>query len=222
MTRKLTLSAILMISFIIFAMMFSQTSAFAQASQDQVIRQADWYKVNYGTDASGGTILIGQYGPDVGIGEQGTVYQYANPLTGQFVSYRTTDIGVGFGGPLLGYGGMFSPVAQASYGPFAYGQTPVVSPTPGFDTAGFLFGNLWGQNVNYYEARPNPFAGLLLGSFSGFGPSIAYGGLFGLGRIGLGTELDDDLYPRAFSSARGNIYGGVNLFYSDDFEEFDD
>ncbi|MGA1790517.1 MAG: hypothetical protein ACMUIM_03445 [bacterium] len=226
MTRKLTLTAFLLITLFLFALMFSQPSAVAQTEPS---RQAAWYEVNYASDAFGGTFLIGQYGPDIGIGEQGSVYQYSNPLTGQYVSYQSTGIGSGVGGALLGYGGMFSPVAQQSYGPFAYGQSPTVSASPGYDTQGYLFGNLWGQNVNYFASQYNPFAGLLLGGFGSFGSPAAFsGGLFGLGRVGLSTAnsfgpLYDDDYRGAFRSSAGNIYGGVNLFYFDEFEdEFDD
>jgi len=229
MTRKLTITAILLIAIFLIMSVFSQTDVMAQTDPT---RTANWYEVNYGTTSLGGTFLTGQYGPDIGIGEQGFVYQYSNPLTGQYISYQSSGIGYGVGGPYAGYGGQFSPVAQASYGPFAYGNTPTLSPTPGVNTSGYLYGNLWGQNTNYYSAQYDPFAGLLfsgLGSFGGsFGAGFpsAYGGLFGIGRVGLSTGLfgpiDDDLYEGAFRSSRGNIYGGVNLFLFEDFEEFED
>ena len=225
MTRRLIITAFVLLTFIIFTSLYFNTSVMAQTSDPT--RGAAWYQVNYGSDAYGGTFLSGQFGPDVGIGEQGTIYQYSNPLTGAYVSYQSTGIGAGVGGPLLGYGGMFSPVAEASYGPFAYGQTPNVSPSLGFDTRGFLYGNLWGQGVNYFEAQYNPFAGMLfgLGGLGGFGSYSPYGGLFGIGRVGLSSDfgpIDDDGFSGAFRSSRGNIYGGVNLFYFEDLEEFDD
>lgn len=142
-------------------------------------------------------MLIGRFGPDVGIGEQGTIYRYSNPLTGQNFTYSSTGIGLGLGGPFLGYGGMFSPVAGASYGPFAFGQIPIVGPTPGYDTTGYISGNLWGQNTSFYQARINPFAAVLfggLGGFSGFGLN-SYFGYPSFGRVGFENErsfLDRD------------------------------
>jgi hypothetical protein len=225
MTRRLVTAAFVLLTFIIFIGVYVDAPVRAQTSDPT--RQAAWYQVNYGSNAFGGTFLYGQYGPDVGIGEQGTIYRYSNPLTGMYVSYQSTGIGTGIGGPLLGYGGMFSPVAEASYGPFAYGQIPTVASSPGFDTSGFLFGNLWGQGVNYFQSQYNPYAGLLfgLGGLGGFGSYDPYGGLFGSGRVGLSTgfgPIDGEDLSGAFRSSRGNIYGGVNLFYFEDLEGFED
>ena len=229
MTRRLNVSAILLIAFFFIFIVFSYTDVMAQSEPN---RNAQWYQAYYGSDSLGGTFLRGEFGPDVGIGEQGFVYQYSNPLTGQYVSYQSSGIGYGVGGPLVGYGGQFSPVAEASYGPFAYGNIPTVSPTPGVNTRGFISGDLWGRNTSYYEAQYDPFASFLLGALGGYGGGFgaglpgAYGGILGTGRVGLSTGLfgpvDDDLYEGAFRSSRGNLYGGVNLFLFEDFEEFDD
>ncbi|MGA1874091.1 MAG: hypothetical protein ACMUIA_00625 [bacterium] len=138
-------------------------------------RYADWYESQYGSGPFGQTWMVGRYGPDYGIGEQGYTYQSYNPLTGSFVNYSSSGLGMGLGGPLLGYQGMFSPMAQISYGPFSYGQNPQVAPTPGWSTQGYTSGSAFGNYSNFYQAQP--MFGLMGGLFGGLG----YGGLGGFG-----------------------------------------
>lgn len=148
-------------------------------------KTAAWYNFRYGSNLFGGTWKIGQYGPDIGLGEQGIDVQFQIPFGG-YVSYRSTGLGMGLGGPLMGYGGMFSPLASTSYGPYAYGGNPQIQSTTGWGTEGIMAGSLFGPNINYYAAQPG-IMGLLFGMFGGglypgFG---AYGGL-GLGGFGFG------------------------------------
>jgi len=154
----------------------------AENDDSNVSRNADYYNVQYGTSPFGGTWTMGQYGPDVGIGEQGYQYQYSDPLTGTFVSYSSSGIGAGLGGIWAGYNGMYSNVAQQSYGPYAYGNTPEVQPTVGWSTQGSTSGNLFGYNTNYYQAQPATYGlmGGLLGGLGGY-----YGGGYGLSGYGL-------------------------------------
>ncbi len=207
MSKRLSIYSIYIFSLLLVVAFLTFNTARAQIQTSEPNRGAAWHQTNYGTDAWGGTWLIGQFGPDIGVGEQGVVYEYVNPTTGSFVSYRSTEIGFGLGGPYLGYGGLFSPVATASYGPYAYGQTPNVAPTPGYDTFGHVSGNLWGQNTSYYRAQINPFAMILLGGltggYGGFGGSLGYGG-FGIN-------------PYVFSSG----FGRIALENDDLFEHWD-
>ncbi|MGA1842359.1 MAG: hypothetical protein ACMUIU_17220 [bacterium] len=95
-------------------------------------RSAQWYQAQYSTGPLGQTWMMGSFGPDFGIGEQGVRYQSVDPLTISFISYSITSPGIGIGGPFAGYGRMFSPAALASYGPFAYGNNPQPLPTLGY------------------------------------------------------------------------------------------
>lgn len=161
---------------------------YALAEEDASERSAQWYESNYGTGPFGQTWMMGRFGPDIGIGEQGVTYQYTDPMTGSFVSYTNTGLGMGLGGPFAGYGGMFSPTALASYGPFAYGNNPQPMPTPGYTTQGYTSGSIFGPNTNYYSAQPS-FLGLmggLLGGYGGFGLGGLYSGFGGLGSYGFG------------------------------------
>ena len=154
-------------------------------------RTAAWYNTQYGTTQWGGTWMRGQFGPDVGIGQQGSVFQYTDPMTGAYVSYSSTGLGMGAGGLFAGYGGWDSPLAAISYGPFAYGNTPQVMPTFGWNTQGSASGGLWAPQTSFYQAQPGLTwmlgGGLFgLGGFGGFGgfggyPFGGFGGFFGGG-----------------------------------------
>lgn len=159
-------------------------------------RQAAWHQTEWSTDEWGGTWMKGSFGPDWGMGEQGQVMEYSNPMTGMYVSYKTSGMGMGMGGPFAGYGGMFSPVAEASYGPYAWGGQPQIQSTPGWQTRGYVSGDLWGQSTSYYQAQPNIFAmgiqsmlgglGGMFGGWGGFpGYNYGYGGYGG----GYGSSL---------------------------------
>ncbi|MEW5800893.1 MAG: hypothetical protein AB1847_02205 [bacterium] len=161
-----------------------------------VSRNANWYETQYGTSPFGGTWIMGQFGPDIGYGEQGVSYQYSDPLTGSYVSYMSTGMGMGLGGPFVGYGGMYSPVAAQSYGPYANGNNPQIQPTPGWSTKGYSSGNLFGQSTNYYQAQPALF-GL---------------GLYGLGGYGLGGYSSLGLYGLGGYGVSGLYYGTAGLY----------
>ena len=153
-------------------------------------RSSAWYQSQYGTNPWGGTWMMGQFGSDIGYGEQGMTYQYSNPSTGSFVSYSSTGLDMGMGGVFAGYGGMFSPLATASYGPFAYGNDLQPTSTFGWSTQGSMSGSVFGPSTSYYMAQPSSFGlmGGLFGGFGGFGgllPGISYGG-FPISGYGLG------------------------------------
>jgi hypothetical protein len=183
MYRRLTLIVVLIVSLLLVGNLFSSSMAIAQ--NDPNTRTAQWHETQYGTNAWGGSWILGQFGPDVGMGEQGTYYQMSTP-GGGYVSYYSASPGMGYGGPMMGYGGMFSPVAQQSYGPYAGGGRPQVQQTPGYDTQGYVSGNLWGQSTNYYSAQPNPMFGLMMGLLGGFGGFGGFGGYGGYGGYSAG------------------------------------
>jgi len=134
MTNKLSIPKILIISVFFMTMMFSATHALGQNPQIEPSRQFAWLETNYGANIFDGTWLLGQ-------------------LTSPSINYQYTGIGSGFGGPSVGYGGMFSPVATALtalYG--AYGQTPDIMTRPFYNTTGYISGNFLGQNTSYYQA----------------------------------------------------------------------
>ncbi len=182
--ENLRTSIILLLSIcmIVAAMGISVVRA-AVDEGDNVDRSAAWYQTQYGTSPWGGTWMTGQYGPDVGMGQQGMVYQYQDPMTGSFVSYSTTGMGMGMGGPFAGYGGWDSALGPISYGPFAYGNVPQVMPTPGYGTQGSASGGLFGPQTSYYQAQPGLMWMLSggLGSFGGFGGYGLYSGYGGYG-----------------------------------------
>jgi hypothetical protein len=198
MYKRLNVIAILVLSIFLLATVFGSTLAIAD--EEEPDRSASWHETSYQTDAWGRTWVVGQFGPDVGYGEQGSIYEYTDPTTGTYVSYSNTSMGMGAGGPLMGYGGMFSPVAQASYGPYAGGNRPSVGSTFGYDTQGYLSGSLWGNNTSYFQAQPNPMAQMMFGlgfggggygysgtGYGGFGGYSPFGGgLFGGGLFGGG------------------------------------
>jgi hypothetical protein len=148
---------------------------------DAAVRGSDYYETQTTTDAYGGTILTGQFGPDVGIGEQGTVYQYTDPRTGTQISYSTSAMGSGLGGIMAGYNGMYSPNALASYGMFANGNKPTAQPTLGYNTQQYQSGNIFGQNTQYSQATPNPYATTALSMMQNPQTSSLGMGLFSLG-----------------------------------------
>jgi hypothetical protein len=175
--------------------MFGSSITFSEDKETD--RSAQWYQAQYGTGPLGQTWMMGSFGPDFGIGEQGVRYQSVDPLTGSFVSYSVTSPGMGIGGPFAGYGGMFSPAALASYGPFAYGNNPQPMPTPGYTSQGYTSGSAFGNNTNFYQIQPafglmgGLFGGLgfgLGGLYSGIGgwgfPGYNYGLYSGIGRFG--------------------------------------
>jgi len=187
MSREKVAAIVAIMSILMFALFVASSPVLAQDPD----RSASWHETQYGTNAWGGTWMLGQFGPDVGYGEQGTVYQYTDPMSGTYVSYSSTGMGMGLGGPLMGYGGMFSPVAQASYGPYAGGNRPQVGSTPGYDTQGYLSGSLWGPNVSMYQSQYNPMAGMMFGlmgmlggGYGGYGGFGGYGGYGGYGGFG--------------------------------------
>ena len=146
----------------------------AEEEETEAERYAAWYQAQYGTTPWGGTSMIGYFGPDYGIGEQGMVYQFQDPLTGSYVSYSQTGMGAGMFGVFGGYGGWNSPTAAMSYGPFAYGQTPQVMPTLGYGSQGYQSGSLLGPNTSYYSAQ-NPLMWMLGGGINNF-YGTGYGG----------------------------------------------
>ncbi|MGA1839477.1 MAG: hypothetical protein ACMUIU_02540 [bacterium] len=194
MFKRLNVLAILIAAIFILTTAFGSSLAIA-ADDDEPSKSASWHETTFQTDAWGRTWTVGQFGPDVGYGEQGSIYEYTDPMSGAYISYSSTSMGVGAGGPMMGYGGMFSPLAQISYGPYAGGGRPQVQSTPGYDTMGYLSGSLWGNNTSYYQAQPNFMAQMMFG-LGGFG-----GGLFGGGGYGGG-------YSGAYSGGYGASYGG--------------
>jgi hypothetical protein len=184
----------------------------ADSNDDSDIdRNASWHETQYGTDAFGGTWMLGQFGPDVGYGEQGMIYEYSDPMNGTYVSYQSTDMGMGFGGPLMGYGGMFSPIAEASYGPYAGGNRPQVQATPAWDTQGYVSGDLWGNNTNAFQAQYNPMAGFMFNLAGMFGTGFGgYGGLFGGAPVNYSAYSG---YGYGTGAGYGNIIGGYGGGY---------
>jgi len=184
-TLRTTIILLLSVCLIITIMSISR----AQAYVDPNTRAASWNQTQTLTTPWGATGLIGRFGPDFGYGEQGTVYQYRDPYTGSYISYSNTGMGMGLGGPLMGYGGMYSGLGAASYGPYAYGGSPQVQPTPGWATQGYASGGLFSPQTSFYQAQPGLF-GMLGTSLGGFG-GLDLGGFGGLdlggfGGLGLG------------------------------------
>jgi hypothetical protein len=174
---------------------------------EEAVRGSDYYETQVVTDAYGGTLLTGQFGPDVGIGEQGTIYKYTDPRTGTVVSYSTTNMGVGLGGVAAGYGGMYSPYAQGSYGMFAGGNQPTAQATPGLNTQQYQSGNIFGQNTQFSQATPDPYASTALSMMQN--PQTA--GL-GLGLYAQGMYSSPGVASVAgspFASAFGSIGTGI-------------
>ena len=160
---------------LIFLFFLSFNVRAADKNDNTATRDAQWYQAQYGTNPLGGSWMMGRFGPDFGIGEQGYTYQYSDPLTGSYISYTTSGLGMGIGGPLLGYQGMFSQAAMQSYGPFAYGNNPMPASTFGWSTEGYTSGSAFGPYTNYYSAQPMMS---LFGLFGGYGFG---GGFYGLG-----------------------------------------
>jgi hypothetical protein len=211
MFRRLSLLSIMIAVIFLLTTAFGSSLAIAaDDDDDEPSRSASWHETSYQTDAWGRTWTIGQFGPDLGYGEQGSIYEHRDPTTGAYISYSSTSMGMGAGGPMMGYGGMFSPLAEVSYGPYAGGGRPNVGSTPGYDTQGYLSGSLWGNNTSYYEARPNPMAqmmfGLMGGGFGGFG---GYGGGYG----GFGGSYGAPSYSGYGAQSYGG-FGGFSPFGS--------
>jgi len=192
-----------------------------------VSRNANWYDINTGTSAGGGTWISSNFGPDVGYGEYGTRYEYTDPMTGRYTSYSTTGMGQaqGMAGMLPIYGGMYSGFGGASYGPYAGGQNPSVQQTPFYDTQGYMSGNLWGQNTQAYQSQFNfmgGMMGMLTGSFGGYGgnSSAGYGGggygypggYGGYGGYGGGYSGYGG-YPQGMYTGNSGGYNYNNYFY---------
>lgn len=198
MLRHFKLLIFLILSLFTLSIICSMHYSFAASDDDssEPDRSASWYQAQYGTGPFGQNWMIGSFGPDYGIGEQGMRYQYTDPLTGSYVSYSTTGMGMGLGGPLAGYGGMFSPAAAISYGPFAYGNNPQPMPIPGYSTEGYTSGGLFSPNVNYYSAQPSLLG--LMGGMFGFGG--LYGGLYG--GLGYGSGFG------SWGGGFGSLFGG--------------
>jgi hypothetical protein len=86
---------------------------------------------------------------------------------------------MGLGGPFAGYGGWDSPLGAISYGPYAYGNMPQITPTLGYSTQGYASGGLFGPQTSFYQAQPS-FLGMFGGGFGGFGGGFGgFGGGFG-------------------------------------------
>jgi hypothetical protein len=201
MFKRLNVLTILIVAIFILTTAFGSSLAIAADETEEPDRSASWHETTFQTDAFGRTWTVGQFGPDVGYGEQGTMYEYTDPMSGAYVSYSSTSMGTGAGGIMAGYGGMFSPLAQASYGPYAGGGRPQVESTWGYDTQGYLSGSAWGNNTSYYQAQPNFMAQMMLG-FGGFGGLLGgYGGGY------------SGAYSGAYSGNYGaQSYGGFGGF----------
>jgi len=154
-------------------------------------RTASWYQLDQGTTGWGGTMQQWSFGPDVGYGETGQGYSYTDPLTGRYVSYQTSGMGVG-AVPLPTYGGMNSQFGAASYGMFAGGNMPTTTATPGYDTQSSTAGDAFGQGYQYQTGAPNVTAmagyGLMQNpSTAGLGLAMLYQGSAASSGLGFGS-----------------------------------
>ncbi len=181
----------------------------SEVDEDELTRGDHYYNINTGTSASGGTWIRSDFGPDIGYGEQGSHYEYTDPMTGAYTSYSQSGMGQaqGMAGWLPVYGGMFSAVGDQSYGPYSRGQTPSVQQTPFYDTQGYMSGNLWGQNTQASQSQFNFMGGMmgsLFGTFGGYGPnsSAGYGGFGGFGG-----------YPQGMNAGNSGGYNYNNYFW---------
>jgi hypothetical protein len=200
-----------------------QTSEETEDSQsdDELIRNEAFYNYGETTNAAGGVTNWWEYGPDIGVGETGYGYTQTDPWTGTTVTYSTTGIGTGVGGPLAGYGGMYSPLASESYGIFAGGATPQynVNPKYGYNTQLSTSGSLLGPSSTYTASTPDPLMqlgmtlsqqsqtqglGLALATLSGLQYSQPFGSSY-LG--GYGTSLGGYGYSTPYAGY-GTSLGG--------------
>ena len=172
---KLAALLILLLSFCLLANLFCIYDVCADSLDEYMKRVQQWHQTEWKTGAFGSTEMIGRYGPDWGAGETGYVYEYKNPASGAYISYRFEGMGMGMGGMWAGYGGKYSPNTQAAYGPYWGGGSPNIQWMPGYDTQGYLEGSTWGPNINYYSARVNPMYSLMSGLFNIFGGGGWYG-----------------------------------------------
>jgi hypothetical protein len=180
-------------------------------------RTASWYQRDTITSGWGATIDVGAYGADYGYGETGYTYSYTDPLTGQYVSYQTSGMGMGTI-PAPVYGGMYSALGAQSYGPYSGGQQPTVQPTYGWDTQSSVSGSALGQSSQYTSGSPNYTAMLgtsLLSSpytaGAGYGLAAASGALSGFGSLGGLSTLGS--YGTGFGSLGGFGSYGLGTSY---------
>lgn len=204
MSKKLLRLFLVLFVFGIATTIVSTSIEGANVADDVAKRQADLYKRWTETTPWGGTMQRWQIQPDYGWGEMGEGYQYVDPSSGTMVMYQSTSMGMGII-PSYEYGGMYSPLAQVSYGPFQYGNIPGMQSTPFAWSKGYEEGSIFGQTQAYqYQPMISPFGlmggglmgGVGLGSLgalggtgniygfgptaTGYGPGIGFGGLSGL------------------------------------------
>ncbi|MGA1824956.1 MAG: hypothetical protein ACMUIP_09860 [bacterium] len=168
---KLLVATVVMLSFIIIVMGNAShaqdvvvEAISADVTVDSVILDADtavrtesYFTAEKETTPWGTVVFKGEYGPDLGIGETGSIYYFSDPLTGTQISYKEEGLGVGQLGVLAGYTGKYSPLASSQYGVFA-GDTDyskLLSSTPGFSTYQQMGGNIMGS-YQYSTERPDP------------------------------------------------------------------
>jgi len=170
-------------------------------SESDATRTESFFKSDSQTTAWGATFNQYQFAPDVGYGETGYGYEYTDPLTGAYVSYSTSGMGMG-AVPLPVYGGMNSQFAQASYGPYAFGQKPTTQATPGYDTQSSIGGDAFGTQYSYQTGTPNLTA--LAGWSLAQNPQTAalgYGMLYNT--AGYGSGLSTGISPFGTASSLG-------------------
>lgn len=169
-------------------------------------RTAAWYQSDTATNAFGGVMTQWQFGPDVGYGETGQGYSYTDPLTGAYVSYQSSGMGMG-SVRLPVYGGMNSQFGAASYGPWAGGQQYQPQATPGYDTQTSFGGDAFGTQYNYSQGQPNyaamtGFSLMQNPATAGLGAAMLYG--YGTGGTGFGTSF----------GAPATAFGGFGTAFS--------
>ena len=199
-----------LVGFVALCLVIGNLGRIARAEtddDDDDDRQAAWHQTQTGTNPWGGTWISGRFGPDVGYGEQGSYYSYQDPMSGNFITYSQVGMGMGMGGPLMGYGGWNSPLAGISYGPYAGGNMPQMNPTPGWSTQGYYSGGLFSPQISYTSGQYNPIAGLFMGLLGGGlgGWGGSYGG-WGGGLGGWGGSLGG--WGGSYGSWGGSYGGG--------------
>ncbi|MBN2372486.1 hypothetical protein JXL19_01690 [bacterium] len=194
---KLMALLIFMLPLCLLVNMFCISNVYADSVEEYLNRVAQYHETIWNTNAWGGVQTIGRWGPDWGVGEQGFKYEYRDPTMGIYINYSSEGMGVGMGGIFAGYGGRYSPMSSAAYGPYWMGGSLDVSSTPGYDTQGYMSGSTWGPNTSYYRSQPNLAYSLISGIFNmfGYGSGFGYGGGWYGGGAGYG-------YP--WAAAQGN------------------